>query len=163
MRVLDKPLCGRIRKKKTSSIVLHATGGSTLCGALETLRKKGFSYHYLIDKCGEVIQCVKNELVAFHAGKSNGPEGASVNEYSIGVSLVNKNNGKDPYTEVQQSSLQSLLEKICSEVQSIKYITSHRQISWPRKNDPVGFEHIINNLAQRLKLVYWKNSEVPVS
>ncbi len=160
-KILENPLSSRGRLKRISTIVVHATAGSTLSGALDTLRKRGFSYHYIIDKCGSVVQCVRPELVAFHAGKSVGPDGDGVNAYSVGISLVNKNNGFDIYTTEQKNSLEKLITTLKEKLISINYLTTHRQISWPRKNDPVEFGSYLRSLSEKLKLTYYSREGVP--
>ena len=45
-------LANRKRTKALTTVVLHATGGSSLSGAVSTLIARGLSYHYIIDKVG---------------------------------------------------------------------------------------------------------------
>jgi len=136
---LPKMLASRPRKKPITTIVLHATAGSTLGGALSTLRLKGFSYHYLIDKDGTVTKGVPYGRVAFHAGESMGPDGPNVNEYSIGISFVNRNDGKDPYTAAQTVSCENLIKELCNAV-PLHWLTTHYAISGFRgKTDPKRF------------------------
>jgi AmpD protein len=140
---------------------MHATAGRTLVGAVETLIKRKISYHYIIDKDGVVTQCVPFSEVAFHAGVSKGPEGASVNGYSVGISFVNLNDGRDPYTEVQKQAAKELVKQLMLLEPGLRYLTSHRQISWPRKNDPVGLGEYLKQLAKECGLKYWMRVGVP--
>lgn len=72
----------RKRRKDITHIIVHTTAGWTKAGAIRTLKRKHLSYHYLIDYDGSVEQLIDPvKYVAFHAGR--------VNDYSIGVSLVN--------------------------------------------------------------------------
>lgn len=72
----------RKRRKDITHIIVHTTAGWTKAGAIRTLKRKHLSYHYLIDYDGSVEQLVDPvKYVAFHAG--------GVNDFSIGVSLVN--------------------------------------------------------------------------
>ena len=159
--ILPKWLANRARKKPCSTVVLHATAGSSLSGAIETLLRRGISYHYIIDKCGLVTKCAPYTRVAYHAGKSHGPDGPSVNSYSVGISFVNRNNGKDPYTEAQKTAAEELIKELVKATPSLKYLTTHRQISWPRKNDPVGFSSEAKKIAKSCGLRYWFKKEVP--
>ncbi len=161
IEVLKRWLNYRKRTKPLSTIVMHATAGSTLKGALETLRARGFSYHYLIEKDGIVHKCVPSEKVAFHAGQSIGPDGRWVNGYSIGISLVNRNDGKDPYPEVQKNAVQELILDLKRVFPKILHLTTHRQISWPRKNDPVGLSGFLREVAVCAGLKYWSRMGVP--
>lgn len=131
-------LASRPRKKSITTIVLHATAGSSLSGALSTLRLKGFSYHYIIEKNGRATKCVPYSRVAFHAGKSSGPTGPNVNEGSIGICFVNRNDGADPYPEAQIEACKSLVGELINAI-PLRWITTHFAISPGRKTDPKGF------------------------
>lgn len=136
---LPKWLASRSRRAKVSTIVLHATAGGSLSGAVSTLIQRELSYHYLIDKDGKVVKAVPYTREAFHAGKSFGPEGSGVNRYSIGISFVNRNDGKDPYTQAQVDSCRELVEELAGAIASLRWITTHYAVSPGRKTDPKGF------------------------
>ncbi len=98
-------------------IVLHATVG-TFVSAVDWLRngkrKNRTSCHYIVEKDGGIVQIVDEADTAWHAvGKWGG--GGSVNARSIGIELVNKNNGRDPYPAAQLESTMWLCVKICTE------------------------------------------------
>lgn len=138
-------LASRPRKRPVTTVVLHATAGGTFLGAWSTLKLKGYGYHALFpaerDKDhGWVIKCVPDSRTCAHAGKSVGPDGPSVNAYSLGASLVNMNDGKDPYSDEQY---QASIERVASWVMAyptIKWITTHYWVSPGRKTDPKGFD-----------------------
>jgi N-acetylmuramoyl-L-alanine amidase/AmpD protein len=68
------------------------------------------------------------------------PDGRTgVNDFSIGVELVNRNDGKDPYPEKQLEVLCELLEGILSR-HPVRFLVGHYEIAVPygRKTDPVG-------------------------
>jgi len=163
---LKKWLSFRVRRKPITTIVLHATAGSTAAGAISTLMKKGFSYHYLIEDQretdGKIIKCVPTSKVAFHAGVSSGPMGKSVNNYSIGVSFINLNNGRDPYSAAQYQSCLELCIELIKAIPTIQYITTHYYVSPGRKTDPKGFpvQELINdlNLVLPKPVKLWKPS-----
>lgn len=143
-------LASRSRKKEITTIVLHATGGESAIGAIDWLRKIGLSYHYVIPKKGIPIKCVPTSRVAFHAGVSNGPEGSNVNEYSIGISLANRNDGVDGYTDSQYHEVDQLVAELKRAYPSIKWITCHYSISPGRKSDPRKFE--VSRVANGLQM-----------
>jgi N-acetyl-anhydromuramyl-L-alanine amidase AmpD len=157
---LPKWLASRERVRGCSTVVMHATAGGSLSGALETLVKRGISYHYLIDKSGLVTKCVPVSRVAYHAGVSVGPEGPSVNLYSVGISFVNWNNGADAYTSAQVVAARELVLALKDQLGGLRYLTTHRQVSWPRKNDPVGAV-FLRKMACDVGLEYWVRSGVP--
>lgn len=154
--VLSPWLAHRARKRGTviDTIVMHATAGSSLIGAIETLQERGLSYHYLIEKDGTTTKCVPYQSCAFHAGASVGPQGKACNEYSIGISFVNMNNGKDPYTKEQSQAATDLIVTLRGAIPGVKWITTHYWISPGRKDDPKGFD--IGALAEATSLSLWK-------
>jgi len=141
------------RTKPISTIVVHATAGRGLAGAINTLRDRGLSYHYIIEKDGQVTKCVDTGRVAWHAGVSDGPQGKGVNSYSIGISLVNMNDGADPYPHDQREALAALVLELKHAIPSIKWLTTHWAISPGRKTDPKGYPILV--LANRVKLNFW--------
>lgn len=126
------------------TVVLHATVYTTLeetCTHFENPTSR-VSTHYTIDRDGVVVQHVDESRRAFHAGVSRMPDGREkVNDFSIGIELVNLNNGTDPYPASQVESLQTLLDGIQSRW-PIRHIVSHAEIALPvgRKTDPAGFD-----------------------
>jgi N-acetylmuramoyl-L-alanine amidase len=125
-------------------IVLHATVLDSLEEVVLhfTRESPGVSAHYTIDRDGTVAQHVDEANAAFHAGESEMPDGRrSVNDFSIGVELVNRNDGVDPYAEAQIEALNRLISGICSR-HPIRHIVSHAEIARPlgRKSDPNGLD-----------------------
>lgn len=99
------------------------------------------SSHYAIDKAGKVFQFVPDKLRAWHAGDSKLPGGKeNVNDFSIGVELINKNDGNDPYTTLQLQSLGRLIAKLKANHPIDKLVT-HASVALPlgRKSDPKNF------------------------
>lgn len=139
IEVLKMALMSRRRKEMPSTIVLHATGGESATGAIAWLRKIGLSYHYVIGKDGKVYKCVPYGRVAFHAGQSRGPDGKNVNEYSIGISFANRNDGIDPYTPAQIESCKELIQTLCNGIAELRWLTTHFAIAPDRKTDPKSF------------------------
>lgn len=126
------------------TIVLHATVLDTLEEVIKRFQDKGYrvSAHYTIDRDGTTVQHVDESKRAWHAGPSKMPEGREVvNDFSIGIELVNRNNGWDPYPDEQVDALSVLIKGIRSR-HPIRHIVTHSEIAQPpgRKNDPLGFE-----------------------
>jgi len=152
---LNPPLESRERQSSTviDTVVLHATVEPSIEGTLEVLRQRELSYHFLIDQNGDVLECVDPRFVAYHAGKSFGPQGDGVNEYSIGISFVNRNDGVDPFTDAQHEAIRTLLVALLKDFPSVRYLTTHAIISPNRKDDPLGFP--VADLAKFAEMELW--------
>ena len=66
---------------------------------------------------------------------------AGVNDFSIGIELINRNDGIDPFPERQIEALRDLLRSI-SRRHPIRYIVPHYECADPpeRKSDPAGYQ-----------------------
>lgn len=124
-----------------------------MTGSISILRERGNSYHYLIDRDGTTIQCVSPVQAAFHAGKSKGPQGEGVNEYSIGIAFVNENLPEKPIDQVQIDTATELIQRLRAKFEDLKFVTTHANISPGRKNDPVNFP--VRELAVATGLDVW--------
>ena len=84
-------------------IVLHADAARTVAQSLGWIlqAKSGVSYHYLIGRLGDVYECVPPERRAWHAGRSAFEGRPDCNDYAIGVSFGNLNDGVEPYRDDQ--------------------------------------------------------------
>ncbi len=69
--------------------------------------KSKVSCHYLINRKGKVFSLVKDNHIAWHAGKSMWRKYRNLNKNSIGVELVNKGHkyGYQKFTKVQINRL----------------------------------------------------------
>lgn len=156
IKTLGYWLASRARKVPCDTVVLHATAGSTFSGALSALKSRELSYHYIIEDeretDGLVRKCVPYTRVAFHAGQSFGPRGSGVNNYSVGISFVNRNDGADGYSRKQYESCLGLIEEL-KKVLPLKHITTHALISPGRKTDPKNFP--IEQMAKDCGLQLW--------
>lgn len=124
-----------------TAIILHHTGKGGLKAAVSWFKSKksGVSAHYVVDRDGTIIQMVKEENKAWHAGKSVLHTKAHVNRFSIGIEIVST--GKDGYTDEQYESV-AFLCKVARKKYDIEdsYIVGHNAIAPDRKIDPANFE-----------------------
>ena len=95
------------------------------------------SSHFFIRRNGELIQFVKTDNRAWHAGVSNCLGRDCVNDFSIGIELEGWDEANDGFTNIQYQ----ILTDLCAEL--IEYydmnksnIFSHSDIAPERKNDP---------------------------
>ena len=127
------------------AIVIHATASSTLEGVISWFNDPAvqLSAHYTIGKDGRIVQHVRDEDRAWHAGKSEWKGVSGLNDYGLGVELVNLNDGGDPYPEAQHQANALLCAYLCRK-HNVKpeNIVGHTDIAVPpgRKSDPRGYD-----------------------
>lgn len=128
--------------REISCVIIHATSAEKAVGSLEWLcnPESKVSAHYLIDTDGTLWHLVHEQNLAWHAGQSIFNGLANVNHFSVGIELVNPNDGKTEYPEAQLSKLAELVSTICQEHKILtKAVVGHADIAPGRKNDPLGF------------------------
>lgn len=126
------------------TVVIHATATQTWQEAVEQFMRSQapVSAHYTITRRGRILMHVPEEKRAWHAGVSRMPDGReNVNDFSIGIELVNRNDGRDRYRREQMDSLEGLLLAIYRR-HPIVYLVSHAQVAFPpgRSSDPQGLD-----------------------
>jgi N-acetylmuramoyl-L-alanine amidase len=129
-------------KRKVTCVVIHATATAKLSSPLEwlTIPESKVSAHYLIDLDGGVYQLVDENDVAWHGGQSSWKGKDHVNDFSIGIELVNSNDGIMEYPEPQIEACRSLVASICLERNiASDDVIGHLHIAPGRKPDPANF------------------------
>lgn len=149
---------------RIATIVLHASAGSNLSGAVSTLRAKGYGYHFLIEPSGQVWKGAPISSNVAHAGVSVGPQGPSANAYSIGVCLINLNDGVHAPTAKQLEALEELLPMLKPGMDEYKNLCTHYALTVKpsgkyRKSDPRMVD--VTGLAAKVGLTPWKPSYSP--
>ena len=97
------------------------------------------SCHYLISREGKIFQMVKDNRIAWHAGKSKWGKLENLNDKSIGIELVNKghNFGYEKFTNLQIKRLIELCLKLKKKYKiKPSNIVGHSDIAPFRKKDP---------------------------
>jgi len=126
------------------TVVVHATVLDSLHEVVQhfSLPENKVSSHYTIDRDGAVVSHVPEEARAWHAGVSRMKDGrTNVNDFSIGIELVNRNDGSDPFPEEQIQAMRDLLEAIIAR-HPIRHIVPHYACAETpgRRSDPTGFD-----------------------
>jgi N-acetylmuramoyl-L-alanine amidase len=131
-------------------VVLHATADSDTrasvdwCCAPKSVNPNPVSYHTIVDRDGTTYHLVDTDKRAWHAGVSSFMGRENVNDFSIGLSFGNRNDGVERYTDEQylvgaeivagwmKKHPKITLERICT----------HADIARPlgRKTDPLKFD-----------------------
>ena len=141
---IQSPNCGhRPEGAVVDTIVVHSTVIPTLKATTEVFQRTAsqVSAHFTIGKDGSIIQNVSTFDRAWHAGVSKDASGrTNLNHYSIGIELVNLNDGKDPYPAPQLQALCGIIAEMRRRF-PIRQIVSHEFIAQPpgRKSDPKNF------------------------
>ena len=125
-------------------LVLHATATATGQEAVNSFSnpKSETSSHFIIDRNGAVIEMVPPERRAWHAGVSALNGVADLNNFSVGVELVDRNDG-EPYSDAQYVATAALIRRLRThyDIPDAR-IVSHAAVALPRgrKTDPAGFD-----------------------
>ena len=155
------------------TIVLHHTAGPTTASCVRWFEntESQVSAHYVVGKDGSIISMVNPFYRAWHGGASKDPRGKeNLNNFSVGIEIVNVGNGKDPYTPDQVMAVRLLCGYLCRYKyrNQIVQILSHEYIAVPpgRKNDPINYPwESLYDVADELgvKLVYGRADKTPTN
>ena len=123
------------------TLVIHYTGMQSERESIKRLTKQSskVSCHYLINRRGKIFRLVKDEDVAWHAGKSMWGKMRSLNKNSIGIELVNKGHkyGYQSYSKNQITNLILLCKKLKKKYKiKNQNILAHSDVAPLRKKDP---------------------------
>jgi len=132
------------KKRLISSIklvIFHYTGMQSERESIIRLCNPSFkvSAHYLINQNGKILKLVKDEYIAWHAGKSRWKKYNNLNKNSIGIELVNKGH-QYGYTSFKKKQISTLV-KLCKILKKkykikTKNFLGHSDIAPLRKIDP---------------------------
>ncbi len=118
------------------------------------------SAHYVINRNGKIYRLIKDNQIAWHAGKSCWANYKNLNENSLGIELVNKGH-RFGYTSFSKKQLLSLIKLSKNLIKKYnikqKNIIGHSDIAPLRKIDP-GEKFPWQELAKK-KIGIWHNCE----
>ncbi len=123
--------------RKPNFVVIHHTAQNSCEQTLKTFTqtKNPVSAHYVICRDGSVHHMLNDLLRAHHAGVSKWGNTIDLNSSSIGIEI--DNNGTEPFSEAQISSLITLLDRLKKSytIPTANFI-GHADIAPGRKVDP---------------------------
>lgn len=123
--------------RKPNIVIIHHTAQNSCEQTLRTftLPRTQVSAHYVICKDGTVHHMLNDYMRAWHAGKGRWGNDIDINSSSIGIEI--DNNGREPFTESQMKSLETLLAhlKKTYKIPTHNFI-GHADIAPTRKVDP---------------------------
>lgn len=123
--------------RKPSLVILHHTAQNSCDQTLRTftLTRTAVSSHYVVCREGKVFHMLNDLLRGHHAGVSSWGGTTDLNSSSIGIEI--DNNGSEPFSEAQISSLINLLRGIKNSYRiQAKHFIGHADIAPCRKVDP---------------------------
>lgn len=102
-------------------------------------RRYDVSPHYFVTRSGRVLQLVKDEHIAYHAGRSRipGTNRTNLNGNSIGIEVASTPT-QGP-TSAQYDALLKLVRRLKQKYE-IRYVLRHSDVAPDRKTDPWGFD-----------------------
>ncbi len=151
--------------------VLHSREHHDIEDLIRELRSNDHSFHYLIERDGTICKGVPFSAVAFHCGNSYGPHEAArgvscerdgcgafvdhpcVNEYTLGICLLNDAAGGEPYSKAQFAACVALLRDLKTPLPKLTHVTTHAIVAPGRSSDPAGLDVI--ELARQAELKLW--------
>lgn len=123
--------------RKPNYVIIHHTAQNSCEETLKTFTtvKSQVSAHYVICKDGTVHHMLNDYLRAWQAGVSKWGNNTDINSSSVGIEI--DNNGFEPFTDQQITSLLTLLGtlKKAYSIPTANFI-GHEDIAPTRKNDP---------------------------
>ena len=127
--------------KDVKFVIIHYTGMQSEIESLKRLKSRvsKVSCHYLINRKGCITQLVKDENIAWHAGKSKWKKFTNLNKNSIGIELVNKGHqfGYQKFTKEQIKNLIILCKQLKKKYKiKTENFLGHSDIAPLRKIDP---------------------------
>jgi len=120
---------------------MHYTGMESAQAALDVLCSgtSQVSCHYLVDEDGSIIQMVREDQRAWHAGRSHWSGEADINSCSIGIEIVNEGHQLElrPFADCQiEAVMQLALDILRRHTILPRNIIGHSDIAPERKKDP---------------------------
>lgn len=128
-----------------SGILLHHTGSTGEIGDIAWLshyHQNPVSINQLIKRDGTIVQIVKNNVIAWHAGVSEWDGRNDCNSWMMGIEICNNGVG-EAYTDAQYESVAQTVAYNCALFQiPDRDVTSHARVALPpgRKDDPLGWD-----------------------
>ena len=141
-------------------LIIHYSGMQSGRVSMDRLKnpKSKVSCHYFIERNGGIFRMVKDNKIAWHAGKSKWKDKSFLNKNSIGIEITNPGHRFEykNFTNKQINSIVILIKYLLNKYRiSKKNVLGHSDIAPDRKKDP-GEKFPWEYLAKK-KLSIWHN------
>ena len=124
------------KKITPKGIILHHTAGSYNGSVAWCLNPQSkVSYHCIVDVNGDRTVLAKDNQRAWHAGVSKFKGQSNCNDFMLGVAVSGDTNKRELTNHEIDSVAYWCVEKMNEYGFGIDDITTHREVSSPRKND----------------------------
>ena len=138
---LNSPNFDKRKYRKIKYLIIHYTGMLSSAESLKRLQSKKakVSSHYFINEYGKIIQLVKDNDIAWHAGISFWGSDNNLNSKSIGIEIQNKGQefGYHKFNKSQVNAIAKLILYLKNKYQiNDAFILGHSDIAPLRKLDP---------------------------
>ncbi|MCK5749622.1 MAG: N-acetylmuramoyl-L-alanine amidase [Oricola sp.] len=128
-------------------VVIHATAGASTEGAVSVIREGRASFHWIVPGEGEaghgafVWATCPEALAAWHVRRSCAhPDvcagATNLNRLSLGIEIVNRQNGADPFSDWQVSAAAAIVRYAAAKYPKLVHVTSHARLDPQRRRDP---------------------------
>ncbi len=143
--------CASLRKGEPEEavrvLVLHATAGANSDGAVSVMEEGRASFHWLVPGKEEaehgrhIWATCPERLAAWHVRNSCAhPEvcaGATrLNRLSLGVEIVNRQNGADAFSPWQIEAAAQIVRYAWAKYPNLAHVVSHARLDPGRRSDP---------------------------
>ena len=131
----------RPKGTKIDTLILHYTGMKSGIGAVKKLCNPDakVSSHYVVDEAGKIFELVPCEYRAWHAGRSIWRGRENVNDFSVGIEIVNPGHeyGYRKFPKKQMGAVVELCKTILKNHPiEQRNVIGHSDIAPARKMDP---------------------------
>ncbi len=126
---------------RPSILLMHYTGMASAERAIGWLcsAESRVSCHYLVSETGRIVQMVREEMRAWHAGESFWAGETDINSASIGIEVHNPGHGSfyPPFPEPQMQAVEALsLDILARHDIRPERVLAHSDVAPARKEDP---------------------------
>ncbi len=129
------------------AVVIHATAGTTSDGAVSVMRAGNASFHWLVPDEDEpqhgrfVWACAPERRAAAHVLNSKhhpdvNNDARRVNDWSLGIEIVNRANGGDAYSDWQVEAVARIVRFCWGKYPNLRHVVSHAKLDPERRTDP---------------------------
>ena len=140
-------LRGAAPEEAVRVMVIHATAGASTEGAVSVMREGRASFHWVVPGKGEaahgdhVWATCPETLAAWHVRRSCAhPDvcagATNLNRLSLGIEIVNLQDGKDPFSDWQVGAAAEIVRYAAAKYPKLTHIVSHARLDPQRRTDP---------------------------